>query len=178
MERGLALDPDYPYGRGELLHMRMYSADWHDFAERKAELEAPGSRRQTDRPAIHFPGHRGNTRRRPGLFAHLGARQNIPGSPHRRTIAPARKAHKKIRIGYLSGEFRQQATAILMAGLYERHDRDQFEIVALDTGVNDQSEMRGRLEKAFDRWIDIGALSDAEAAQRDPRGRRSISWST
>jgi predicted O-linked N-acetylglucosamine transferase (SPINDLY family) len=52
-----------------------------------------------------------------------------------------------------------------MAGVYERHDRDQFEIVALDTGVNDQTEMRSRLEKAFDRWIHIGALSDTEAAQ-------------
>ena len=39
MEKGLALDPNHPYGRGEVLHMRMYTADWHDYAARKAELE-------------------------------------------------------------------------------------------------------------------------------------------
>jgi predicted O-linked N-acetylglucosamine transferase (SPINDLY family) len=78
----------------------------------------------------------------------------------------ARKSRGKIRIGYMSGEFRQQATAILMAGLYERHDRDRFEIIALDTGLNDGSPMRARLEKAFDAWIDISKMTDAEAAAR------------
>jgi len=87
----------------------------------------------------------------------------IPSAPH---DPAARKDRKKIRIGYLSGEFRQQATAILMAGLYERHDRDRFEIVALDAGLNDGSDMRTRLEKAFDRWIDINPLDDAQAAAR------------
>ena len=42
-----------------------------------------------------------------------------------------------------------------MAGLYERHDRDKFEIIALDCGRDDGSEMRARLKNAFDRWIDI-----------------------
>ena len=55
---------------------------------------------------------------------------------------PRERDEAKIRIGYVSGEFRQQATAILMAGLYERHDRDKFEIIALDSGGNDQSAMR------------------------------------
>ena len=85
----------------------------------------------------------------------------IAGAPH----DPAtRKRAKKIRIGYLSGEFRQQATAILMAGLYERHDREQFEVVAVSAGPIDLSPMRARLEKAFDRWIDIAKLSDQDAA--------------
>ena len=79
-------------------------------------------------------------------------------------IPRTRKERTKIRIGYVSGEFRQQATAILMAGLYERHDRDRFEIIALDSGGNDQSPMRARLEKAFDRWIGITGLSDEQAA--------------
>jgi predicted O-linked N-acetylglucosamine transferase (SPINDLY family) len=51
-----------------------------------------------------------------------------------------------------------------MAGLYERHDRDQFEIIAVSAGANDQSPMRARLEKSFDRWLDISKLSDQDAA--------------
>ena len=94
----------------------------------------------------------------------IWARDKYPelgGPAHDRA---ARKANKKIRIGYVSGEFRQQATAILMAGVYDRHDREKFELIALDAGVSDQSPMRARLEKAFDTWIDIRSLSDQDAA--------------
>ncbi|MEO8301611.1 MAG: tetratricopeptide repeat protein, partial [Rhizomicrobium sp.] len=164
VERGLALNPDYPYGRGELLHVRMYSADWHDFRARKAELEQlVRDGQQTVQPFIFQA--IAETPADSQACSRVWAGNRYPQQPAAPHDPVARKEHKKIRIGYLSGEFRHQATAILMAGLYERHDRERFEIVALDAGANDQTEMRGRLEKAFDRWIDIAALSDAEAAQ-------------
>ena len=72
----------------------------------------------------------------------------------------------KIRIGYLSGEFREQATAILMAGLYERHDRTRFEIIAIDNGSADQSPMSTRLETAFDHCDRHRRADDGEAAEK------------
>src|ERR1700744_5365239 len=72
----------------------------------------------------------------------------------------------RIRVGYVSGEFRAQATAYLTGGLYEAHDRDKFEIVAYDNGHADGSPIRTRLEKAFDRMVSIAAMSDADAAAR------------
>jgi predicted O-linked N-acetylglucosamine transferase (SPINDLY family) len=78
----------------------------------------------------------------------------------------ARKGTRKIRLGYLSGEFRDQATAILMAGLYERHDRSRFEVIAVDNGSADASPMSARLKQTFDHWIDIGNLRDVEAAEK------------
>jgi predicted O-linked N-acetylglucosamine transferase (SPINDLY family) len=74
------------------------------------------------------------------------------------------RSHDRIRIGYVSGEFREQATAYLMAGLYELHDKSRFEIIALDNGGGDGSPMRRRLEAAFDRVLYINQMSDAEAA--------------
>jgi predicted O-linked N-acetylglucosamine transferase (SPINDLY family) len=74
-------------------------------------------------------------------------------------------AGKRIRLGYLSGDFHQHATAQLMAELFERHDRDRFEVLAYSYGPDDDSPMRARLAAAFDRFIDIGALSHREAAQ-------------
>ena len=68
-------------------------------------------------------------------------------------------------MGYVSGEFRAQATQYLAAGLYERHDRGEFEIIAFDNGQSDGSAMRQRLEAAFDRVIDISRLTDREAAE-------------
>ena len=56
---------------------------------------------------------------------------------------------------------------MLMAGVYEHHDQEPFEIFAFDNGRDDQSPMRARLEKAFDKWIDIAALSDRDGGRGD-----------
>ena len=53
----------------------------------------------------------------PRACSRIWARDKYPASARRAARSAARrKADKKIRIGYVSGEFRQQATAILMAG--------------------------------------------------------------
>lgn len=160
----LTLEPDYPYGRGEVLHMRMYNADWQDFVIRKAEVvELVRAGKRAIQP-FNFQAI-AETPADAQACSRIWVKDKyppIPAPPHDRAT---RKGQRKIRIGYLSGEFRQQATAMLMAGLYERHDRDKFELVAIDSGANDQSPMRARLEKAFDRWIGISGLSDEQAAE-------------
>ena len=69
------------------------------------------------------------------------------------------------RIGYLSAEFHLHATAFLAAELFELHDRGRFEVFAYSYGPDERSPIRGRLERAFDRFVDIRALSDVEAAR-------------
>ena len=54
-----------------------------------------------------------------------------------------------------------------MAELFERHDRDRFEVCAYCYGPDDGSPMRARLHQAFDRFVDIAALSHREAASAD-----------
>ena len=77
--------------------------------------------------------------------------------------APRRNA--RIRLAYLSADFHSHATAQLMAGLFERHDRDRFEVTAISFGPDDGSAMRARLVKAFDRFEDVRARSDGEVAR-------------
>ncbi|QIK38613.1 tetratricopeptide repeat protein [Caldichromatium japonicum] len=72
----------------------------------------------------------------------------------------------RIRIGYLSCDFHEHATAYLTAGVFERHDRKRFEIFAYSWGPNDDSAMRRRLLSAFDRFVEIGSLSHFDAASR------------
>jgi len=71
----------------------------------------------------------------------------------------------KIRLGYLCGEFRHQATSILMTGVYELHDKNRFEIFAFDNGWDDASELRHRIKNAFIQVIDINKLTDEAAAK-------------
>jgi predicted O-linked N-acetylglucosamine transferase (SPINDLY family) len=74
--------------------------------------------------------------------------------------------HKKIRVAYLSSEFRHHATSFLMAELLELHDRERFEITGISWGPDDGTPMRRRVERAFDRVVEVGGISDEEAAQR------------
>src|SRR5216684_2439805 len=77
----------------------------------------------------------------------------------RRIAAPAVglrpvAAADKLRLGYLSADFHEHATARLMAELFERHDRAQFETIAFSYGPDDGSALRRRLVGAFDRIVD------------------------
>ena len=60
--------------------------------------------------------------------------------------------HDKIRIAYLSADFRASAAGYLLAELFERHDRARFELTAISFGPDDGSALRARLVKAFDRF--------------------------
>ncbi len=78
-----------------------------------------------------------------------------------------RKSGEKIKLGYLSSDFFEHATAYLMAELFERHDRSRFSVTAYSYSDNtDESPMRQRLKKAFDSFVDVSDLSDREAAQK------------
>lgn len=75
-------------------------------------------------------------------------------------------AHKKIRIGYLSADFRLHPLAFLVSELLELHDRSQFEIIGFSYGIDDKTPTRMRLVKAFDQFHDIRSLSAIEAAAK------------
>jgi predicted O-linked N-acetylglucosamine transferase (SPINDLY family) len=77
-----------------------------------------------------------------------------------------RYAHDKIRIAYVSADFRQHPVGYLAAGIFEGHDRSRFEIAGISIGPNDHSEIRARIERSFDRFMDCAALADEQIAER------------
>ena len=76
-----------------------------------------------------------------------------------------RYGHQPLRIAYLSADFHQHATAELIAGLIERHDRSRFHVTAISFSREDDSEIGARLRKAFDDFRDVRTLSDREVAE-------------
>ena len=164
LETALRLEPGHPYAQGEVLHLKMYGADWSDFESRRAALvEAVRFEERAARPFM-FQAVSENPEDSQACSRIWARDMYFEVTDVRRHVPATRPRHDKIRIGYVSGEFREQATQILMAGLYEAHDRDTFEITAIDNGVSDGSAMRARLEKAFDSWLDISRMSDEDAA--------------
>ncbi len=77
-----------------------------------------------------------------------------------------RHSGKRLRIGYLSSDFHQHATAYLTAGVFEHHDPREFESYAYSYGPDDESATRQRLLNAFEHFVDIRGLDHTAAAQR------------
>ena len=75
-----------------------------------------------------------------------------------------RAAHDRIRLAYLSGDFREHPMSHLTAGMFEQHDRSRFETIAISYGEDDGSAMRARVTRAFDRFFDVRHKPDPEIA--------------
>jgi predicted O-linked N-acetylglucosamine transferase (SPINDLY family) len=78
---------------------------------------------------------------------------------------PPRWQHHKLRIGYLSADFRWHAVSILMAEVFELHDRSQVEVFGLDYSDPTPSPMRQRVVKAFDHHVMLHQMTDEQAAR-------------
>jgi protein O-GlcNAc transferase len=76
-----------------------------------------------------------------------------------------RYCHDRIRIAYISTDFRDHAVGHAIVGCLEEHDRTRFETTAISLGPNDGGALRRRIEAAFDRFIDARTISDAEAGE-------------
>ena len=72
----------------------------------------------------------------------------------------------KLRIAYLSADFRRHPVGVAIAELLERHDRTRFEIVGVSHGPNEASETRARIVAAFDQFHDVAADTDRSIAER------------
>lgn len=71
---------------------------------------------------------------------------------------------RRIRIGYLSSDFRDHPTARLINGIYRHHDRQRFELFMYCSGWDDGSEMRKEVESHMDHVHSVAKLGDKAAA--------------
>jgi len=86
----------------------------------------------------------------------------IPPGTERSKAAPL--DGRKIKVGYLSSDFREHPTSRLANGLFRNHDRTRFELYMYCSGWDDGSSMRKEVESHFDHVFSVARLSDAEAA--------------
>ena len=161
-ERAVAFNPELPYTKGHHILYRMHACDWRDFGTRRTDVLAE---LQVGKPVI-YPFVCAALSQSPAeqlQCARIMAAHEAPpsSSPLWRG---ERYRHERIRIAYVSADFHAHATAALMAGVWEQHDRKRFETIAISFGRDDASEMRARVVRAFDRFVDVRNRSDREIA--------------
>ena len=59
----------------------------------------------------------------------------------------------------------EHATAQLIAGLFEHHDKSRFEITAIALNKDDGSAISLRMRDAFEHWLDAELMTDAQIAE-------------
>jgi protein O-GlcNAc transferase len=164
LSQAVALDPSDTAALGRLIREKAQACDWVGLdrltATARELLDAAGATIHpfvwlslTDRLAFQ--------RRAADRWAEHVARTVGPALPARQATR-----RKRIRLGYLSADFHDHATSYLLAEVIELHDRNAFEVVAYSCGPDDGGAMRRRLLGAFDRFVDVSAVSDAAAARR------------
>src|SRR5262249_54192374 len=157
----------FPFAKGMLLHQKMLSCDWTNVDSLIFEIDSDIASGKLSAEPFGWQG----VARSPRSLQQCAELYNKQRFPEKgRALHRAASNSEKIRIGYLSGELCDHATARLMVGVLERHDRSRFEIYGIDNGPDDGSEMRKRINAAVNGIIDISEISDdlaTEAIQKN-----------
>lgn len=166
----LAVSPSNSTALGELYQLRLATCDWKQIeGDETAVLNLCRERAANDIPSfILLAAPAATAADRMNSALSCTAKYVIPENRkfgHRVPLTPEMGA-RKIRIGYLSADFYNHATAFLTAELFEKHDRSQFDIIAYSHSKNDHSPIRRRLEKAFDDFVDISMMGNPDAAEK------------
>ncbi|BAI71349.1 hypothetical protein AZL_007110 [Azospirillum sp. B510] len=97
-------------------------------------------------------------------WAAAKSRDAVPVNMPAAIPSAAASADRRLRVGYLSSDFREHAMGHLMVDALETHDRSRFAVTAYSTGIDDGSALRRRFERSLERFVDLRRHSDADAA--------------
>lgn len=76
------------------------------------------------------------------------------------------RAGRRLRVGYLSPDFRNHPVTHLVSGVIAAHDRQRVEVFLYAYGDATADDYTQALQAAVEHWCGLSALDDAQAAQR------------
>ena len=158
LEELVSRDPEYPFALGLLLNVRLHLCAWRDFESVRRQVVSA----IRDHPFAHLLISESPAEQL--ACARLQTSQSHPASP-RPLYRGETYRHDRIRIAYLSADFRQHPISYLITGVLEQHDRSRFELSGISIGPQDGSEIGQRVEKACDCFLHVPDRTDKEIAQ-------------
>ncbi len=157
-DRALELDPGYVPARANRVMVALNLCDWDRVARMPAgEIAATA-------PPLALLGYSDDKALQ--LQCATGAVMALVPAPLPALWRGEKYRHDRIRLAYISADFREHAVAFQVAPLIERHDRTRFQVIGISIGGGDDSPIRARLMKGFDRFHDFAALNSDEIARR------------
>ena len=159
-ERLIALDPYYDCALGGLLDTRMQQCDWRDYDKQVGLVRAgvmTGENVINPFTYLAIPSSPLEQRKCAETFSKAKLIPAVPWTADRKQYR-----HDRIRLAYLSADFRDHAVSYLVAGLIEAHDPKKFKTIAISYGPKTKDKTRQRLEGEFDLFLDCEHMSDQE----------------
>jgi len=161
LERTVALDKAFPFALSKLVGSRRQRADWRSFEVEQAALDEAVESGVAVDPLTFFHASSSPAHQLTCAKTFVAKVASERGAAIPRAPSPV----SRLRVAYLSADYRNHATANLMAGVFEEHDRERFEVSAISYGPDDRSEMRNRLQAAFERFEDVRDLADEDVVK-------------
>jgi predicted O-linked N-acetylglucosamine transferase (SPINDLY family) len=161
--RALSIKPDLKFLPGVRCGLQMQICDWREFDTDLARLTSAIERGEAAAPplaVIAFSGSAALQRK----AAEIWVREEYPPDSSLGPT-PERAAHRRIRVGYFSPDFRDHPVSILTAELFAAHDAGGFETTGFSFATAARDAMSMRMERAFDRFIDVRGQSDHDVAR-------------
>jgi predicted O-linked N-acetylglucosamine transferase (SPINDLY family) len=168
LERAAACDPDDGLIAAHLLFQKLHLCRWDGVDDLVRRVRAAIEGDTADVPpfiALSMPGTTPALQRR--ASENHSARMDVgktPVMPHR--ADDDRHDGRRLRVGYLSSDFKNHATVLLMIDMLEAHDRSRFEIFALSYSVDDGTPLRARVVAAVEHFVELAGLPEREAVSR------------
>lgn len=170
VERALHLDPRHLQALYTRAYLRRFMCDWHDERHDAEKLEAALQDHVDNRGQAEIAPYALNIvpvsaachRAVAGYYANQTA-QRVRGE--RGTFTYRSGTDRKLRLGYISPDFRNHAVGILVHRLFEHHDRSDFAVFAYSLHRSNDDFQRA-VRKGVDVFRDLTAIPSAHAAKR------------
>ena len=170
LEKAIASGQHKPMSQCYLLTSKMYLCDWDNIEALSDTLVSQVCDHKLPLDPFSFQGFPTAPDNAAQLACALANAEVVSASLNALGSGPsfAHRRHPgaRIRVGYLSMDFRSHPMAYLMTEILQKHDRDKFEVYAYSFGPPDDSPERQRFVEVSDHFIDIQNMTDSKAAQR------------
>jgi predicted O-linked N-acetylglucosamine transferase (SPINDLY family) len=162
----VAMAPERDYVLGSLAYSRLQSLDWTDYGTLVATLRRSlSSGRKVTYPLSLLPVLDSPELSLDSARIYIADQYPADESPGPWVRHSRSASQRRIRIAYVSGDFRDHPVSHLLVGVLEKHDRARFEVVGVQLRAGDADEIGYRIAAAFDRAINATTLSDRETAE-------------
>lgn len=168
LERVLEIDAGHAGAASLLLYIHQIACNWPAVARLRplvragADTALAQGRRCAEGP-LESLSRDADPARNAMVARDFAAQFAMPGIAPLARRRAERLPRGRLRVGYLSADFRDHAVAHVMAGIIERHDRSRIEVFAYGYGVHDSSSWRQRIEAGSDRFVDLTDMDDRRA---------------
>ena len=166
-ERVLEIDPGHPYAATMLVYSRMQRCVWDGLEGRFAAL-----RRTLERETPRGDGHAAvpfpllAMPLPPQVLLHCAQVWAAQLGEHAVVRPAAGSPHDRLRLGFVSADFRDHPTTHLLIECWERLDRARIESFAYSLLPSDTSALGLRIGRAFDRFADVSGERPADTVRR------------